>query len=110
MGAVRSIDSNSDEGSAWFIGALSDNRDLDDDKWLTDLLINDTTVQFRIDTGADVSDNREDIQWLDTVPSSEANESSLYKSRGKASLQTQIARRLCESLPLTYLVRKLQLK
>lgn len=46
VGAVKSTDTDSDDGSAWFLGAVIDDRDLDEDKWLTDLLINGTTVQL----------------------------------------------------------------
>ena len=49
MGAVNTV------ASAWFLGAISEDTDLDEDKWFTDLLINGNTVQFRIDTGAGIT-------------------------------------------------------
>lgn len=49
VGAVETV------ASAWFLGAISEDTDLDEDKWFTDLLITGTTVQFRIDTGAGIT-------------------------------------------------------
>lgn len=55
MGAVKGTDTDSNDGCAWFLGAVLENRDPDEDKWFTDLLINGTMVQFRIDTDADIT-------------------------------------------------------
>lgn len=55
VGAVKTTDADSDEGSVWFLGAVSEDTDLDEEKWFTDLQINGVTVQFRIDTGADIT-------------------------------------------------------
>ena len=53
--AVRTTtDVSEDEGCAWFLGSVSEDRD-QEDKWFTDLLINGVTVHFRIDTGADIT-------------------------------------------------------
>lgn len=51
VGAVKTTDRD----SAWFLGPVTEEDYPDYDKWLQDLCINGTTVQFRIDTGADIT-------------------------------------------------------
>ena len=44
--AIRTTtDVSEDEGCAWFLGSVSEDRD-QEDKWFTDLLINGVTVHF----------------------------------------------------------------
>ncbi|KAK7925769.1 hypothetical protein WMY93_008079 [Mugilogobius chulae] len=52
--SVEATDRDSDEGSAWFLGAVAEDKD-SEDRWYEDLQINGTSVTFRIDTGADVT-------------------------------------------------------
>lgn len=47
---MKSTDTDGNEGSTIFLGAISEDRNYGEDKWFTDLPINRTTVQFRIDT------------------------------------------------------------
>lgn len=54
VGAVRTKDTDSDEGSEWFLGTVT-GEDNNNDKWFQDLHINGTNVKFRIDTGADIT-------------------------------------------------------
>lgn len=53
--AVAAANSDSDEGSSWLLGAITEDNDVDEDKWLVDLQIKGKAVQFRIDTGADIT-------------------------------------------------------